>query len=124
MSVTEFPDLSLAREEAATWIAKLDRGLDATERADLRHWCMTSPANARALRQLSDMWGSLDVIRAVTEVLPDRNYRVLLDNGHEILAYAAGKMSKYKIRVLEGDRVSVVLSPYDLTRGRVIYRHK
>ena len=41
-----------------------------------------------------------------------------------ILAYAAGKMSKFKIRVLEGDRVSVVLSPYDLTRGRVIYRHK
>lgn len=71
MNVTEFPDLSLAREEAATWIARLDRGLDATERADLRRWCMTSPANARALRQLSDMWGSLDVIRAVTEVLPD-----------------------------------------------------
>ena len=41
-----------------------------------------------------------------------------------LLAYAAGKMSKFKIRVLEGDRVSVVLSPYDLTRGRVIYRHK
>ena len=50
----------------------------------------------------------------VTEVLPDRNYRVMLENGHEILAYAAGKMSKFKIRVLEGDRVSVVLSPYDL----------
>jgi translation initiation factor IF-1 len=60
----------------------------------------------------------------VSEVLPDRNYRVMLENGHEILAYAAGKMSKFKIRVLEGDRVSVVLSPYDLTRGRVIYRHK
>jgi translation initiation factor IF-1 len=60
----------------------------------------------------------------VTEVLPDRNYRVMLDNGHEILAYAAGKMSKFKIRVLEGDRVTVVLSPYDLTRGRVTYRHK
>ena len=60
----------------------------------------------------------------VTELLPDRNYRVMLENGHEILAYAAGKMSKFKIRVLEGDRVSVVLSPYDLTRGRVIYRHK
>jgi translation initiation factor IF-1 len=60
----------------------------------------------------------------VTEVLPDRNYRVELDNGHTILAYAAGKMSKFKIRVLEGDRVSVVLSPYDLTRGRVVYRHK
>ena len=60
----------------------------------------------------------------VTEVLPDRNYRVMLENGHEILAYAAGKMSKFKIRVLEGDRVSVVLSPYDLTRGRVINPHK
>jgi translation initiation factor IF-1 len=56
----------------------------------------------------------------VTEVLPDRNYRVMLENGHQILAYAAGKMSKFKIRVLEGDRVSVVLSPYDLTRGRGI----
>jgi translation initiation factor IF-1 len=54
----------------------------------------------------------------VSEVLPDRNYRVLLENGHSILAYAAGKMSKFKIRVLEGDRVTVVLSPYDLTRGR------
>ena len=60
----------------------------------------------------------------VSEVLPDRNYRVLLENGHSILAYAAGKMSKFKIRVLEGDRVTVVLSPYDLTRGRVFYRHK
>ena len=49
---------------------------------------------------------------------------LLLDNGHTILAYAAGKMSKFKIRVLEGDRVTVVLSPYDLTRGRVVYRHK
>ena len=47
----------------------------------------------------------------VTEVLPDRNYRVMLENGHEILAYAAGKMSKFKLRVLEGDRVSVVLFP-------------
>ena len=79
----------------------------------------------------ADALGSLDGERGrnrdgrvVTEVLPDRNYRVMLENGHEILAYAAGKMSKFKIRVLEGDRVSVVLSPYDLTRGRVIYRHK
>jgi transmembrane sensor len=71
MSVTEFPDLSLAREEAASWIARLDRGLDAMERADLRRWCTSSPANARALRHLSELWGSLDVIKAVTEVLPD-----------------------------------------------------
>ena len=60
----------------------------------------------------------------VTEVLPDRNFRVLLENGHTVLAYAAGKMSKYKIRVLVGDRVSVELSPYDLSRGRITYRHK
>jgi translation initiation factor IF-1 len=57
-------------------------------------------------------------------VLPDRNYGVLLENGNEILAYAAGKLSKFKIRVLVGDGVCVVLSPYYLTRGGVIYRHK
>ncbi|MGK7311344.1 MAG: translation initiation factor IF-1 [Candidatus Longimicrobiales bacterium M2_2A_002] len=60
----------------------------------------------------------------VTDVLPDRMYRVELENGHEVLAYAAGKMSKFKIRVLEGDRVTLVLSPYDLSRGRIVYRHK
>jgi translation initiation factor IF-1 len=60
----------------------------------------------------------------VTDVLPDRMYRVRLENGHEVLAYAAGKMSKFKIRVLTGDRVTIVLSPYDLTRGRIVYRHK
>ncbi|MBW3552518.1 MAG: translation initiation factor IF-1 [Gemmatimonadetes bacterium] len=60
----------------------------------------------------------------VTDVLPDRMYRVTLENGHEVLAYAAGKMSKFKIRVLTGDRVTLVLSPYDLTRGRIVYRHK
>ncbi|HEX8690883.1 MAG TPA: translation initiation factor IF-1 [Longimicrobium sp.] len=60
----------------------------------------------------------------VTEVLPDRNYRVKLDNGHEVLAYAAGRMSKFNIRVLEGDRVKLEMSPYDLSRGRITYRHK
>src|SRR3954462_14583860 len=60
----------------------------------------------------------------VTEVLPDRNYRVKLENGHEVLAYAAGRMSKFNIRVLEGDRVTLDISPYDLSRGRITYRHK
>jgi translation initiation factor IF-1 len=60
----------------------------------------------------------------VTEVLPDRKYRVRLENGHQLLAYAAGKMGKFRIRVLEGDRVTVSMSPYDLTRGRITYRHK
>jgi translation initiation factor IF-1 len=66
----------------------------------------------------------IEIEGVVTEVLPDRNFRVLLDNGHTVLAYAAGKMSKHKIRVLVGDRVSVELSPYDLSRGRITYRHK
>jgi translation initiation factor IF-1 len=60
----------------------------------------------------------------VTEVLPDRNYRVKLENGHLVLAYAAGRMSKFNIRVLEGDRVTLDISPYDLSRGRITYRHK
>jgi translation initiation factor IF-1 len=60
----------------------------------------------------------------VTQVLPDRKYRVELENGHQVLAYGAGKMSKFRIRVMEGDRVTLMLSPYDLTRGRITYRHK
>ena len=60
----------------------------------------------------------------VTEVLPDRKYRVELENGHIVLAYGAGKMTKFKIRVMVGDRVTLSLSPYDLTRGRITYRHK
>jgi translation initiation factor IF-1 len=60
----------------------------------------------------------------VTEVLPDGNYRVKLDNDHMILAYAAGKMRKHKIRTIEGDRVIVEMSPYDLDRGRISFRHK
>ncbi len=68
--------------------------------------------------------GKIEMEGVVTEVLPDRNYRVKLDNGHEVLAYAAGKMAKFKIKVLEGDRVALELSPYDLTRGRITYRYK
>lgn len=60
----------------------------------------------------------------VTDVLPDQNFRVLLENGHTVLAYATGKMSKFRIRVLVGDFVTLELSPYDLTRGRITFRHK
>jgi translation initiation factor IF-1 len=60
----------------------------------------------------------------VTEVLPDQNFRVVLENGHTVLAYAAGRMSKFRIRVLVGDRVTLDMSPYDLSRGRITYRHK
>ncbi len=67
---------------------------------------------------------AIEVEGLVTEVLPDQKFRVKLENEHMVLAYAAGKMSKFRIRVLQGDRVTVELSPYDLTRGRITYRHK
>ena len=59
----------------------------------------------------------------VTEVLPNAMFRVRLENDHEILAHAAGKMRKHRIRVLAGDRVTLELSPYDLTKARVTFRH-
>ena len=59
----------------------------------------------------------------VTEVLPDGRYRVTLDNEHMLIAYAGGKMRKNHIRILAGDNVSLELSPYDLTKGRITFRH-
>jgi translation initiation factor IF-1 len=67
---------------------------------------------------------SIPLEGVVTEVLPDRNYRVRLENDHIVLAYSTGKMSKFKIRILAGDLVTVEVSPYDLSRGRITYRHK
>ena len=60
----------------------------------------------------------------VTEVLPDARFRVKLDNAHETLAYTAGRMKKARIRVLTGDRVTVEMTPYDLSKGRITYRFK
>jgi translation initiation factor IF-1 len=59
----------------------------------------------------------------VNEVLPDTRFRVTLDNGHELIAYSAGKMRKHHIRILAGDKVTLELSPYDLTKGRIKFRH-
>ena len=59
----------------------------------------------------------------VEEVLPDTRFRVKLDNGHELIAYSGGKMRKHRIRVLAGDKVTVEMSPYDLNKGRVTFRH-
>ena len=60
----------------------------------------------------------------VKELLPNDMFRVLLDNNHEIIAHTAGKMRKFRIRVLAGDRVTVEMTPYDLTKGRITFRHK
>ena len=66
----------------------------------------------------------IDVEGTIIEALPGTQFRVRLDNGHEILAYLSGKMRKYYIRILLGDRVKVEVSPYDLTQGRIVYRYK
>jgi translation initiation factor IF-1 len=60
----------------------------------------------------------------VRELLPDARFRVQLDNGHEILTYSSGRMKRNRIKVLAGDRVTVEMTPYDLTKGRVTFRHK
>lgn len=60
----------------------------------------------------------------VDEVLPDARFRVKLESGHDVMAYASGRMKKNRIRILVGDRVTVEMTPYDLTKARINYRHK
>ncbi len=66
----------------------------------------------------------IEVEGTVVEALPNTQFMVELENGHRLLAYLSGKMRKFYIRILLGDRVKVEMSPYDMNRGRIIYRHK
>lgn len=70
-----------------------------------------------AKEELIEMSGVVD------EVLPDSRFRVKLENGHQLVAYTSGKMRKHHIRILAGDKVSLELSPYDLNKGRITFRH-
>ena len=70
-----------------------------------------------AKEELIEMRGAVD------EVLPDSRYRVTLENGHVVVAYTGGKMRKHPLRILAGDKVTLELSPYDLTKGRITFRH-
>ena len=90
----------------------------------------TALANGRGFN-LKQKWvlvaskdGAIEIEGNVAEALPNAMFRVELTNGHKILAHISGKMRKNYIRILPGDRVIVELSPYDLTRGRIIYRYK
>lgn len=67
---------------------------------------------------------SIEMTGTVYEVLPNSQYRIVLENGHKVLAYAAGKMKLRNIRIILGDTVTLLLSPYDLTRGRITWRNK
>ena len=71
-----------------------------------------------AKEDLIEMRGTVD------EMLPDSRYRITLDNGHQLVAYTGGKMRKHRIRILAGDKVTVEMTPYDLTKGRINFRHK
>ena len=68
--------------------------------------------------------GIIELDGKCLEVLPNQMYKVELENGHTLIAYASGKMKKNKIRVLMGDKVSIEMSPYDLSKGRVTFRHR
>jgi translation initiation factor IF-1 len=70
-----------------------------------------------AKEELIEMNGRVD------EILPDSRFRVTLDNGHSLVAYTSGRMRKHHIRILAGDNVSLELSPYDLSKGRITFRH-
>ena len=70
-----------------------------------------------AKEELIEMRGKVD------EVLPDSRFRVVLDSGHQLIAYTAGKMRKHRIRILAGDNVTLEMSPYDLSKGRITFRH-
>lgn len=69
-----------------------------------------------AKEELIEMQGKVD------EMLPDTRYRVTLDNGHKLIAYTGGKMRKHRIRILAGDNVTLEMSPYDLSKGRITFR--
>jgi translation initiation factor IF-1 len=68
--------------------------------------------------------GKIQVEGTIIEALPGTQFRVKLDNGHEVLAYLSGRMRKYYIRILLGDKARVEMSPYDLTRGRIVFRQR
>jgi translation initiation factor IF-1 len=79
--------------------------------------CHAQKEQGLAKEELIEMRG------IVNEVLPDSRYRVTLDNGHELVAYSSGRMRRHHIRILAGDNVSLELSPYDLSKGRITFRH-
>ena len=73
---------------------------------------------------MSDTKEVIEVEGTVLETLPNAMFRVELENGHVILAHISGKMRMHYIKILPGDRVTIEMTPYDLTKGRVVYRHK
>jgi translation initiation factor IF-1 len=82
------------------------------------------PEQEKKKDESSSKEDAIEVMATVIEPLPNAMFRVQLENKHQVLAHISGKMRKNFIRILPGDRVAVELSPYDLTRGRIVYRYK
>ena len=87
-------------------------------------WPVTFVRVKQIERELAKKEGALELEGTVVEALPNAMFRVELANGHKVLATISGKMRQHYIRILPADRVVVELSAYDLTRGRIVYRHK
>jgi translation initiation factor IF-1 len=87
------------------------------------HQCLHPAAESLYMRVMAKE-DLVEFDGVVQEVLPNTMFRVLLDNGHEVLAHSSGRMRKNRIRVLAGDKVTVEMTPYDLSKGRIIFRHK
>jgi translation initiation factor IF-1 len=86
------------------------------------HWASVQDADER--RKAMSKEDAIEVEGKVVEPLPNAMFRVEMDNGHKVLAHVSGKMRMHRIRILPGDKVTMELSPYDLTRGRITYRFK
>jgi translation initiation factor IF-1 len=82
------------------------------------------PGPATGEKKEASSQDAIEVEGTVAEQLPNAVFRVTLENGHKVLAHTSGKMRKHFIRIMPGDRVIVALSPYDLSRGRIVYRYK
>ena len=84
----------------------------------------SGPVFGKLICMAKDDDKAIEVTGTVTKVLPATMYKVQLDNGHEVLAHISGKMRKFFIKIAIGDKVTVEISPYDLGKGRITYRHK
>ena len=84
----------------------------------------SGPSRRRKEATIAQKEEKIELTGEIVEALRNGMFRISLDNGHQTLGYTAGKMRRYRIRILPGDRVRVELSPYDLTRGRIVFRHR
>ncbi len=90
---------------------------------DLRRKAPSLLCKRRSKARVVTKESLIEMQGVVDEVLPDQRFRITLDNGHQLTAYSGGKMRKHNIRILQGDKVTLEMSPYDLGKGRITFRH-